>query len=127
MTTQLGYTNYIGLSGSVGNLPTTPVSIPLAGIWIISYTIRLASSGAVVTRFFTQLGINNVGTTNYAIVESGGSQIVNDAAQSVSNNGTAVINVTNTTTTASILVVANIGSGAVTVSTSSYITLTRIG
>ena len=96
---------------------------------MFNYTIRLASSaGCVVNRFFTALNItSNSITTAYSIIEIGGSNVV-DSSQSIANNGSAVVNITNATSTVQIQVVLGLASGTMPIlNTFCVLTLTRIG
>jgi len=108
-------------------MPVTPVTIPSAGIWLVNYVIRLASAGAVITRFLTSIITSNVGLPiNVGLLENGATQNIN-SSQAASNGGSAVLIVPNSTSTITIQVVLAITSGTLTSDGNSYIQLTRIG
>lgn len=125
----IGYTTLISIPTTLASyVPVTPISIPSAGIWLILYTVRLASiGGAVITRFFTAVNTTVSGSTNaVSIIELSGSYTVNTTA-SLSNNGSAVVMIPNNTSTCQIQLVLAITSGTVTLDAFSNVILTRIG
>jgi uncharacterized membrane protein len=135
-STHIGYTLTTSLTSATsitaGNLPTFDgIKIPSPGIWLISYTIRLTApnNNGSVGRFFTNISSPSTGytTISLAVSENSGIQSVNNNT-SASNTGSAVLNVTNSTTYISIYVVLGVIAGPITTNNpDSYMQFTRIG
>ena len=135
-STHIGYTLTTSLlvATSVVNdfLPSAAgVLIPSPGYWLINYAVRLTApnNNGQIGRIFTKIGSPSPGYTTLTLGLSDNSaiQYINSAA-SVSNAGSGVVNVTNTTTYIYIHVILSIAAGPITTNnTDSYMQFTRIG
>lgn len=131
----LGYNTSTSLffasSFTGGNLPdNTGVLIPAPGVWLISYNVKLATTNATgqVNTFFTKIASPSAGYTTIALglSEISAPSLTANTTTSLTNNGSAILTVTNNTTYIYINVALGIVAGPMTISNLSYLQFTRI-
>ena len=131
----LGYNTSTSLgSGSSfigGNLPNnTGILIPSPGVWLINYVIKLATTNATgqISYFSSSIDSPSAGYTSTAlgISEISAPSLTANTTTSITNNGSGVLTVTNSTTYIYINTAIGIVAGPYTISNNSYLQFTRI-
>ena len=122
---------FFGSSFTGGNLPdNTGVLIPAPGVWLISYNVKLATTNATgqVNTFYTRIASPSAGYTTIVLglSEISSPSLTANTSLGLTNNGSAVLTVTNSTTYIYISVVLGITAGPYTINSSSYLQFTRI-
>ncbi len=124
---------FLGSSFLGGNLPdNTGVLIPAPGVWLIDYSVKLATGNATgaITNLYTRISSPSTGYTTLSLglsEISGNQQLSCNTNVGIANNGSGVLTVTNSTTYIYITVVLGIWAGPFTISNLSYLKFTRIG
>ena len=133
---QLGYTTstslFFGSSFTGGNLPdNTGVLIPAPGVWLINYAVKLSTGNATgaINNFYTRISSPSAGYTTLSLglsEISGAPQLNANTTVGITNNGSGILTVTNSTTYIYISVVLGIYAGPYTINNVSYLQFTRI-
>ena len=133
---QLGYTTstslFFGSSFTGGNLPdNTGVLIPAPGVWLINYAVKLSTGNATgaINNFYTRISSPSAGYTTLSLglsEISGAPQLNANTTVGITNNGSGILTVTNSTTYIYISVVLNVYAGPYTINNVSYLQFTRI-
>ena len=115
-----------------GNLPNnTGVLIPVPGVWVINYSVRLSTTNTTgaITNFYTKIASPSTGYTSTALGLSainGNPQLTSNNSLSIANSGSGVLTVTNSTTYVYVTVELGIWSGPYTIDNVSYLQILRI-